>query len=86
MSGLTGSLILRAEKTAVSSCSSTSTTSRSAADALAQVKAKGYAEKWLRCGRKVTLVEDCTVITWGDERMTEDGIRIVPVWKWLLET
>ena len=28
----------------------------SAAAALAQIKAKGYAEKWLRCGKKVTLV------------------------------
>ena len=27
-----------------------------AAAALAQIKAKGYAEKWLRCGKKVTLV------------------------------
>ena len=26
-----------------------------AADALAQIKAKGYHEKWLRCGKKVTL-------------------------------
>ena len=28
----------------------------SAAAALAQIKEKGYAEKWLRCGKKVTLV------------------------------
>ena len=28
----------------------------SAAAALAQIKAKGYAEKWLRCGKKVTLI------------------------------
>ena len=27
-----------------------------AAAALAQIKARGYAEKWLRCGKKVTLV------------------------------
>ena len=31
-------------------------TAVSAAAALAQIKAKGYAEKWLRCGKKVTLV------------------------------
>ena len=31
-------------------------TSVLAAAALAQIKAKGYAEKWLRCGKKVTLV------------------------------
>ena len=31
-------------------------TSVSAAAALAQIKARGYAEKWLRCGKKVTLV------------------------------
>ena len=27
-----------------------------AVDALEQIKAKGYHEKWLRCGKKVTLV------------------------------
>lgn len=40
----------------------------------------------LREAKKATGIEDCTVVTWDDERMTEDGIRIVPIWKWLLET
>lgn len=39
----------------------------------------------LREAKKATGIEDCTVVTWDDERMTEDGIRIVPIWKWLLE-
>jgi len=33
---------------------------------------------------KATGIDDCTVVTWDDERTTEDGIRIVPAWKWLL--
>ena len=38
----------------------------------------------LREARKTTGIDDCTVVTWDDERTTEDGIRIVPAWKWLL--
>ena len=34
-----------------------------------------------RCEIKV---QDCTVVTWDEERES-DGIRIVPVWKWILE-
>ena len=32
----------------------------------------------LREARKTTGIDDCTVVTWDDERTTEDGIRIVP--------
>ena len=32
----------------------------------------------LREARKATGIDDCTVVTWDDERTTEDGIRIVP--------
>ena len=39
----------------------------------------------LRDAKKATGITDCTVVTWDDERTTDDGIRIVPVWKWLLE-
>ena len=39
----------------------------------------------LRDAKKATGIVDCTVVTWDDERTTDDGIRIVPVWKWLLE-
>ena len=28
-------------------------------------------------------IHDCTIITWDDEGEI-DGIRIIPVWKWLL--
>jgi len=31
-----------------------------------------------------TGVEDCAIVTW-DEECDEDGIRVVPVWKWMLE-
>lgn len=40
----------------------------------------------LREAKKATGVEDCTVVTWDDAGMTEDGIRIDPIWKWLLES
>ena len=39
----------------------------------------------LRDAKKATGIADCTVVTWDDERTTDDGIRIVPAWKWLLE-
>jgi len=29
-------------------------------------------------------VDDCTVVTWDEERDV-DGIRIVPAWKWCME-
>ena len=38
----------------------------------------------LRDARREIRVEDCTVVTWDTEGST-DGIRIVPVWKWILE-
>ncbi len=34
--------------------------------------------------RRETGVEDCTIVTW-DEEGEEDGISIVPAWKWLLK-
>ncbi len=33
--------------------------------------------------RRETGIEDCTIVTW-DEEGEEDGISIVPAWKWLL--
>ena len=33
--------------------------------------------------RRETGVADCTVVTW-DEEYEEDGIRVVPAWKWFL--
>lgn len=33
--------------------------------------------------RRETGVEDCTIVTWDEER-EENGISIVPAWKWLL--
>ena len=37
----------------------------------------------LVAARKETGITDCTIVTWDDEG-EKDGIRIVPVWKWLL--
>ena len=37
----------------------------------------------LRDARHETGIEDCTIVTWDDEG-EEDGIRIVPAWKWML--
>ena len=34
--------------------------------------------------RKEIKVDDCTIVTWDEERDV-DGIRIVPAWKWCLE-
>lgn len=39
----------------------------------------------LRDARKTTGIEDCVVVTWDTERDFEDGIRVVPVWKWCLD-
>ena len=33
--------------------------------------------------RRETGIGDCTIVTW-DEEGEEDGVRIVPAWKWLL--
>ena len=39
----------------------------------------------LRDARNTTGIADCTVVTWDDEALLDDGIRVVPVWKWCLE-
>ena len=39
----------------------------------------------LREAREATGISDCTIVTWDDEKRLDDGIRIVPAWKWLLE-
>ncbi len=38
----------------------------------------------LKDARNEVKVEDCTVVTWDEERI-DDGIRIVPAWKWCIE-
>ena len=37
----------------------------------------------IRFAREKMGIQDCTIVTWDDEGEM-DGIRIVPVWKWLL--
>ena len=37
----------------------------------------------LKLARESTGIRDCTIVTWDDEDES-DGVRIVPVWKWLL--
>ena len=37
----------------------------------------------LRDARRETGIDDCTVVTW-DEEGKEDGIHLVPAWKWIL--
>lgn len=34
--------------------------------------------------RTETGITDCTVVTWEDERDLDDGIKVIPVWKWAL--
>ena len=38
----------------------------------------------LKDARSEIKVDDCTIVTWDEER-DDDGIRIVPAWKWCLE-
>ncbi len=38
----------------------------------------------LKTARDEINVDDCTVVTWDEERTTE-GVKIVPAWKWCLE-
>ncbi|MBR0504280.1 MAG: ATP-binding protein [Kiritimatiellae bacterium] len=38
----------------------------------------------LKAARNEIKVDDCTVVTWDEERET-DGIKIVPAWKWCLD-
>ena len=37
----------------------------------------------LKLARESTGIRDCTIVTWDDENES-NGVRIVPVWKWLL--
>ena len=37
----------------------------------------------LKLARAFTGIRDCAIVTWDDEGES-DGVRIVPVWKWLL--
>ena len=39
----------------------------------------------MRTARQETGITDCVIVTWDNEMETDDGIRIVPVWKWTLE-
>ena len=39
----------------------------------------------LRDARTATGIDDCTIVTWDEEKMLDDGIRVVPIWKWCLE-
>ena len=39
----------------------------------------------LKDARDATGISGCTIVTWDTEEDREDGIRVVPVWKWCLE-
>lgn len=39
----------------------------------------------LRDAREETGIDDCTVVTWEGDRVLDDGIRVLPAWKWCLE-
>ena len=39
----------------------------------------------LRDAKAATGIDDCTIVTWDDEQTLDDGIRVVPAWKWCLE-
>ena len=46
-----------------------------------ETKAREFAA--LREARRETGIEDCTIVTHDDE-FEEDGIRVIPAWKWFL--
>ena len=39
----------------------------------------------LALAKRTTGIDDCTIVTWDDEKRLDDGIRIVPIWKWCIE-
>lgn len=39
----------------------------------------------LRDAAREQNIDDCTVVTWDTENEMENGVRIVPVWKWCLD-
>jgi predicted AAA+ superfamily ATPase len=39
----------------------------------------------LELARQNLHVDDCTVVTWDDEADLDSGVKVVPVWKWLLQ-
>ena len=39
----------------------------------------------LELARRNLHVDDCTVVTWDDEADLDSGVKVVPVWKWLLQ-
>ena len=47
-----------------------------------ETKAREFAA--LREARRETDIDDCTIVT-RDEEFEEDGIRVVPAWKWFLQ-
>ena len=38
----------------------------------------------LRDARAMTGIDDCTIVTWDNERVLDDGLHIVPAWQWCL--
>lgn len=38
----------------------------------------------LELARRNLRIDDCTIVTWDDEDTLASGIRVVPIWKWLL--
>ena len=39
----------------------------------------------LEKAKKDLHIDDCTIVTWDDEAELESGIKVMPVWKWLLQ-
>jgi uncharacterized protein len=53
-----------------------------------EIDASATAERELRAlrdARQESGIDDCVIVTWDTDRTTDDGIRIVPVWKWLID-
>ena len=39
----------------------------------------------MRAAMKETGITNCVIVTWDEDEITDDGIRIAPIWKWALE-
>ena len=39
----------------------------------------------LALAKRATGIDDCTIVTWDDEKRLDNGMRIVPIWKWCIE-
>lgn len=52
---------------------------------LGEEKTRRREFRGLQLAMKSLGIDTGTIVTWDTEEETHDGIRVVPLWKWLLE-